>query len=46
MASAWMMGWTAPAGAWRSPRMFSEKNLMTSTRALVEVTPCCERVRH
>jgi len=41
MASAWTTGWTEPGAACRSARMCSEKNLMTSTSALVDVTPCC-----
>lgn len=34
------MGWIAPGAACKSANTWSEKNLMTSTRAFVEVTPC------
>lgn len=42
MASAWMMGCTAPGPACRSGRICSEKNWITSTSEFVEVTPCWE----
>ena len=34
------MGFTVPDAAWRSSKTWSEKNLTTSTKVLVEVTPC------
>lgn len=40
MASACTTGWIVPGVACRSARTWSEKNLMTSTSALVDVTPC------
>ena len=40
IASTCRKGFTIPVAAWRSSKTWSEKNLTTSTRALVEVTPC------
>jgi hypothetical protein len=42
MASTCRIGCTVPEAAWRSSNTCSEKNLTTSTNALVAVTPCCK----